>query len=75
VPVTTKVKDPKTGEERTVTISVDDGVRASTTLEQLGSLKAAFKKEGGSTTAGNASQVTLTAKIFVKTIKTLRSTC
>ncbi len=40
-----------------VTISADDGVRGGTTLEQLSKLKPAFKKEGGSTTAGNASQV------------------
>jgi acetyl-CoA acyltransferase 1 len=57
VPVATKVKDAKTGEETAVTIAIDDGVRASTTYEQLAALKPAFKKDGGSTTAGNASQV------------------
>ena len=35
----------------------DDGIRKETTLESLGKLKPAFKK-GGSTTAGNSSQVT-----------------
>lgn len=35
----------------------DDGIRANTTAAGLGKLKAVFKKDG-STTAGNASQVT-----------------
>ena len=35
----------------------DDGAREGTTLEKLGKLKAAFQK-GGSTTAGNSSQMT-----------------
>ncbi len=39
------------------TVTVDDGVRADTTIEGLGSLKPAFKV-GGSVTAGNASQMT-----------------
>jgi len=39
-------------------VNVDDGVRAGTTLEGLGKLKPAFKKDGGSTTAGNSSQMT-----------------
>lgn len=33
----------------------DEFIKAHTTLEKLGSLRAAFKKEGGSVTAGNAS--------------------
>jgi acetyl-CoA acyltransferase 1 len=55
VPVKTILKN-KDGEEKEVTISKDDGVRAETTLESLGKLKPAFKK-GGTTTAGNSSQV------------------
>lgn len=39
-------------------VSKDEGVRAGTTAAKLGGLKAVFKK-GGSTTAGNASQVRL----------------
>lgn len=39
-----------------MTISKDDGVRGDVTLESLGKLKPAFKK-GGTTTAGNSSQV------------------
>jgi acetyl-CoA C-acetyltransferase len=35
-------------------VSKDDGPRAGTTLEKLGSLKAIFKPEGGTVTAGNA---------------------
>lgn len=37
-------------------ISKDDGIKAGTTLEILGKLKPAFRKNG-STTAGNSSQV------------------
>lgn len=38
-------------------ISEDDGIRASTTVESLGALRAAFAK-GGTITAGNSSQIT-----------------
>jgi acetyl-CoA acyltransferase 1 len=40
-----------------VLVNIDDGVREGTTLEGLGKLKPAFKKDGR-TTAGNSSQVT-----------------
>lgn len=43
--------DPKTGDEKPVTISVDDGIRASTTVADLAKLRPAFKKDG-TTTAG-----------------------
>ncbi|XP_058101288.1 3-ketoacyl-CoA thiolase 2, peroxisomal [Magnolia sinica] len=56
IPVATKIVDPKTGEEKHVTISVDDGIRPNTTVSDLGKLKAVFKKDG-TTTAGNSSQV------------------
>jgi len=39
-----------------VIVDTDEGVRASTTMESLGSLKAAFDKTG-TITAGNASQI------------------
>ncbi|NIG58494.1 3-ketoacyl-CoA thiolase, peroxisomal [Pontoporia blainvillei] len=55
VPVTTTVRDDK-GTERSVTVAQDEGIRPDTTLEGLAKLKPAFKK-GGSTTAGNSSQV------------------
>ncbi|KAL5990173.1 3-ketoacyl-CoA thiolase 1, peroxisomal [Asimina triloba] len=54
--VDTKILDVKTGEEKHVTISVDDGIRPDTSLSVLANLKPAFKK-GGTTTAGNSSQV------------------
>jgi len=57
IPVSTKIVDPKTGEEKSVTISVDDGIRPNATLADLSKLKAVFKKDG-TTTAGNSSQVT-----------------
>ena len=57
VPVPTVLKDPKTGEERRVVIDADDGIRAGTTAASLGALRPAFKK-GGTTTAGNSSQIT-----------------
>lgn len=55
VPVKTILKN-KEGEEKEVVISKDDGIRVETTMESLAKLKPAFKK-GGTTTAGNSSQV------------------
>jgi len=43
--------DPKSGEEKSVTISVDDGIRPGANLSELGRLKPVFKKDG-TTTAG-----------------------
>lgn len=43
--------DPKTGEEKKVTISEDDGIRSGASIADLAKLKAVFKKSG-STTAG-----------------------
>uniref|UniRef100_A0A7N0USF1 acetyl-CoA C-acyltransferase n=1 Tax=Kalanchoe fedtschenkoi TaxID=63787 RepID=A0A7N0USF1_KALFE len=57
IPVATKIVDPKTGEEKPVTISVDDGIRPNASLADLAKLKPVFKKDG-TTTAGNSSQVT-----------------
>jgi acetyl-CoA acyltransferase 1 len=55
VPVTTQFTG-KDGKETTITVTQDDGPRKGTTVEKLGKLRAAFKK-GGTTTAGNSSQV------------------
>ncbi|XP_067422278.1 3-ketoacyl-CoA thiolase, peroxisomal [Emydura macquarii macquarii] len=55
VPVRTTVKDDQ-GNQKTITVLQDEGIRPSTTLEGLAKLKPAFK-ENGSTTAGNSSQV------------------
>ncbi|XP_074841263.1 3-ketoacyl-CoA thiolase, peroxisomal [Carettochelys insculpta] len=55
VPVRTTVKDDQ-GNEKTITVLQDEGIRPNTTLEGLAKLKPAFK-ENGSTTAGNSSQV------------------
>jgi acetyl-CoA acyltransferase 1 len=57
VPVETVLKDAKTGAETRVVIDADDGIRPGTTAASLGALRPAFKK-GGTTTAGNASQMT-----------------
>ena len=51
-----KIVDPKTGDKKLVRISIDDGIRPTASLSDLAKLKPAFKK-GGSTTAGNSSQV------------------
>jgi len=48
-----QIVDPKTGEEKKVVISVDDGIRPGTTASGLGKLKPVFKKDG-TTTAGIA---------------------
>ncbi|KAJ8450649.1 hypothetical protein Cgig2_020286 [Carnegiea gigantea] len=56
VPVHTKVVDPKTGDEKPITVAVDDGIRPNASLSDLAKLKPVFKKDG-TTTAGNSSQV------------------
>lgn len=48
--------DPKTGEERPVTISVDDGIRPNANMIDLAKLKPAFKSDG-TTTAGISSLI------------------
>lgn len=54
VPVTAIVKD-ENDEEKTVTVTKDEGIRL-TTIENLKKLRPAFK-ENGTTTAGNSSQI------------------
>ncbi len=56
------VKQTKKGE---VTFDTDEHVKANTTLETLAKMKPAFKKEGGSVTAGNASGINDGAAFFV----------
>ncbi|TDZ62019.1 3-ketoacyl-CoA thiolase 2 [Colletotrichum trifolii] len=61
VPVTTRYQETdkqgnKVGEEQTITVAQDDGIRATVNLEALAKLKPAFKPDGAST-AGNSSQV------------------
>ncbi|TEA16989.1 3-ketoacyl-CoA thiolase 2 [Colletotrichum sidae] len=61
VPVTTRYQETdkqgnKVGEEQTITVTQDDGIRATVNLEALAKLKPAFKPNGAST-AGNSSQV------------------
>ena len=55
-PITVKYRDPKTEEEKEVTVTKDDGVRPGITAESLGKIKPAFAKDG-SIHAGNASQI------------------
>lgn len=55
-PITVKFTDPKTDEEKTVTVTKDDGIRAGITPESLAKIKPAFAKDG-SIHAGNASQI------------------
>ena len=56
------VKQTKKGE---VTFDTDEHVKPGTTAESLAKLKPAFKKDGGSVTAGNASGVNDGASFFV----------
>ena len=59
IPVTVQVKDPKSGESKTVTVTKDEGVRWGTTKESLAKLKPAFAQWGnGASTGGNSSQIT-----------------
>jgi len=64
-PYTTKVKD-KDGNEKEVVVNVDDGMRKGTSLATLAKLKPAFQK-GGTTTAGNSSQMTDGAAVVMLT--------
>jgi acetyl-CoA C-acetyltransferase len=63
------VKQTRKGE---VVFDTDEHVKAGTTLESLGKLKAAFKKDG-SVTAGNASGINDGASFFVLGDATLAS--
>jgi acetyl-CoA C-acetyltransferase len=56
------VKQTRKGE---VTFDTDEHVKAGTTMETLAKMKPAFKKEGGSVTAGNASGINDGAAFFV----------
>ena len=58
VPITTKVKDPKTGEFKEVTLTRDEGPRYGTTFESLSKIRPAFAAYGDKSTGGNSSQVT-----------------
>ena len=59
VPIT---KQTRKGE---VVFDTDEHVKASTTMETLAKMKPAFKKDGGSVTAGNASGINDGAAFFV----------
>jgi acetyl-CoA acyltransferase 1 len=65
-PLTVKWTDPKTDEEKEITVARDDGVR-EVTVESLGKIKPAFAKDG-SIHAGNASQISdgASAVLFMK---------
>ncbi|MCJ1268184.1 hypothetical protein MMC22_008070 [Lobaria immixta] len=58
VPITTTIKDPKSGEERQVTLTKDEGPRYGTTFESLSKIRPAFPDFGDKSTGGNSSQVT-----------------
>ncbi|KAJ5149593.1 Thiolase N-terminal domain-containing protein [Penicillium atrosanguineum] len=55
-PLEVKWTDPKSGEEKTITVKADDGIRDGITAESLGKIRPAFAKDG-SIHAGNASQI------------------
>ena len=55
-PLTVQWTDPKTDEEKTITVAKDDGVREGITAESLAKIRPAFSKDG-SIHAGNASQI------------------
>lgn len=58
VPFRVTVKDPKTGEEKEVTLTKDEGPRYGTTFESLSKIRPAFPDYGDKSTGGNSSQVT-----------------
>ncbi|MEN9627052.1 MAG: hypothetical protein RJA10_278 [Pseudomonadota bacterium] len=59
VPITLK------GKKGDVVFDTDEHVKAGTTMESLAKLKPAFKKDGGTVTAGNASGINDGAAFFV----------
>jgi len=65
VPITVKITDQKTGESKEVVVDTDEGPRP-TTFEQLSKLKPSFQ-ENGTTTAGNASQLSDGAAAMIVT--------
>jgi len=58
VPITTTVKDEKTGQQKVVTLTKDEGPRWGTTYEALSKIRPAFLPHGDRSTGGNSSQVT-----------------
>jgi acetyl-CoA C-acetyltransferase len=56
------VKQTRKGE---VVFDTDEHVKSNTTMESLGKMKPAFKKDGGTVTAGNASGINDGAAFFV----------
>lgn len=58
VPITVKVKDEKSGQEKDVTLTKDEGPRWGTTYEALAKIRPAFQPFGDRSTGGNSSQVT-----------------
>ena len=57
-PIKTIIKDPKSGEEKEVTLTKDEGPRYGTTFESLSKVRPAFPQFGDRSTGGNSSQVT-----------------
>lgn len=58
VPIQTTIKDPKTGEEKKIVVTKDEGIRYGTTYESLSKIRPAFPQFGDKSTGGNSSQVT-----------------
>jgi acetyl-CoA acetyltransferase family protein len=49
---------PVVGENGSIEVSQDEGIRPDTSMERLAQLKPSFKPDGGVITAGNSSQIT-----------------
>ena len=64
VPITTKVKDPRPGDLKVVTLTKDEGPRYGTTFESLSKIRPAFSQYGDRSTGGNSSQVTDGGKLL-----------
>ncbi|KAG5220128.1 thiolase [Salix suchowensis] len=59
VPFTVYQNDPATGTRKRVIVTKDDGIRYGTTKDNLAKIRSAFPQWGkGTTTGGNASQIT-----------------
>lgn len=82
VPITTTIRDPKSGEETSVTLTKDEGPRYGTTFESLSKIRPAFPQFGERSTGGNSSQITdggktspLQVPLFQNAYQVLLSRC
>ncbi|RYR19917.1 hypothetical protein Ahy_B03g064867 [Arachis hypogaea] len=65
------IVDPKTGEEKQIIVSADDGIRPNSTLMDLEKLKPAFQKDGNASQVSDGAAAVLLMKRRVAVLKGL----